>query len=55
MEQNIPLIYTCPNTLSILNKNGVKVPKPDKAFIYRMLEHAVRIGYFNRPAVLETI
>lgn len=50
-----PLIYVCPNTLSILNSNGVKVPSLDKTFIYRMLEHAVRIGYFNRPAVLETV
>lgn len=47
-----PLVYTCPHTLSVLNEYGVKVPTPDKAFIYRMLEHAIGVGYFNRPAVL---
>ncbi|MED3563980.1 thioester reductase domain-containing protein, partial [Bacillus xiapuensis] len=50
-----PLIYTCPSTLSILNEKGVKVPKPDKAFIYGMLEHAVKVGYFIRPAVLANL
>ncbi|PTY80634.1 hypothetical protein B5V89_00730 [Heyndrickxia sporothermodurans] len=50
-----PLVYTCPHTMSVLNKNGVKVPTPDKAFVFRMLEHAIHVGYFNRPAVLARV
>lgn len=50
-----PLVYTCPHTLTVLNENGVKVPEPDKAFINRMLEHAISIGYLNRPAVFAEV
>lgn len=50
-----PITYVCPNTMEMLKKHGVAAPKPDKAFIHRMLEYGMEVGYFTKPAVFAEV
>ncbi len=45
-----PLSYHCPNTLDMLKGSDIVCPLPNEAFIHRMLDYAVKIGYFNKPS-----
>lgn len=44
-----PLTYCCPRTMEVLSKKGIHTPNPDKAFIHRMIEQAIKVGYFPKP------
>lgn len=49
--QDSPLIYDCTNAMAFLAETTASCPPIDQAFIRRMIDHAVSIGYF--PPVRE--
>ncbi|WP_309086868.1 amino acid adenylation domain-containing protein [Domibacillus sp.] len=47
--KNSPITYDCTEIEKALRPKGIYCPAPDEAFIHRMLEYAVRIGYLPEP------
>ncbi|TYP75461.1 amino acid adenylation domain-containing protein [Paenibacillus methanolicus] len=51
--QDSPLVYDCANASAFLEETAIACPRIDQAFIKRMIDHAVSIGYF--PPVREAV
>lgn len=45
--------YGCAVTAARLEQLGVRCPVTDQAFIQQMVKHAIDVGYFPQPAVLQ--
>ncbi|OZB99111.1 non-ribosomal peptide synthetase [Paenibacillus sp. XY044] len=41
--------YACPQTLVYLEGTGVQCALPDEDYFRKLIDHAVRVGYFARP------
>ncbi|AZK45528.1 non-ribosomal peptide synthetase [Paenibacillus lentus] len=41
--------YGCPQTLQYLEGTGISCAVPDRFFFRRLIDHAVAVGYFDRP------
>lgn len=44
--------YLSSRAQAILNKSGVECPEPNEAFIHRMLDHAVEVGFLPKADML---
>ncbi|MBJ6362748.1 amino acid adenylation domain-containing protein [Paenibacillus sp. GCM10012307] len=48
-----PFRYGCDLTSETLEKFGVRCAEPDRQLMTKMIDYAVKIGYFPRPKVLQ--